>query len=604
MMRQMREATKPIMIFTALAFVALMVFQWGMDITGRSSGKVNEIGRVNGTAVTYEAYMASYRNLYDQVQRSQKEPISTQQNKQIEDQAWNDVVNQLLIQQELDRRGIMVTDGEIRDAAQYNPPSDLRPQFTDSTGQFDLKQWQTTLAQLPQEQLLALEAYYRDVIPRGKLLRQVSSGIYLSDGELWQAWRDQHAKASIRYVPLNPATRYPDSIFPVSKAEVEAYYKAHLDEFQMPARATVKAVVLDKSPTPSDTAAALDRARSIRKEILGGADFATVAQRESSDSTSALRGGDLGTFAKGRMTPAFDSVVFAAPVGKITEPVKTSFGYHLIEVTKRWGADSASARHILIPIQRTDDSEIALLTEADSLESMGAAMGLNEAAAKLGLTATQVDITESFPFLMGAGQIGEGADWATGEASPGDVSPVFENEQAFYALQLVSAQPAGPLPLEQATPSIESTLRMDKKMEKAKADGGQLVAKVRGGEALPNAASEMGLEIRDAGPFTRTDFVPGIGRQNAVIGAAFGLEPGQVSDVVATPANAYVLEVTDRTPADSTAWLQQKDSQRTQAVGILQQQRLQEWITALRASAKIEDRRAQVLKPAADTTSS
>jgi hypothetical protein len=48
MMRQMREATKPIMIFTAATFVALMVFQWGMDITGRSSGGVGEIGSVNG----------------------------------------------------------------------------------------------------------------------------------------------------------------------------------------------------------------------------------------------------------------------------------------------------------------------------------------------------------------------------------------------------------------------------------------------------------------------------------------------------------------------------------------------------------------------------
>src|SRR5690606_555051 len=51
MMRQMREATKPIMLFTALAFVALMVFEWGMDATGRSGGSVGEIGSVNGDPV-------------------------------------------------------------------------------------------------------------------------------------------------------------------------------------------------------------------------------------------------------------------------------------------------------------------------------------------------------------------------------------------------------------------------------------------------------------------------------------------------------------------------------------------------------------------------
>jgi hypothetical protein len=109
-------------------------------------------------------------------------------------------------------------------------------------------------------------------------------------------------------------------------------------------------------------------------------------------------------------------------------------------------------------------------------------------------------------------------------------------------------------------------------------------------------AAEMGLEVRDAGPFSRVDFVPGIGRQNAAVGAAFGLEVGEISDGVATPANAYVIQVLDRVPADSTAWLDQVDEQRRAAVAVAQQQRLQEWITALRAAARIVDRRDEVLR--------
>jgi hypothetical protein len=106
----------------------------------------------------------------------------------------------------------------------------------------------------------------------------------------------------------------------------------------------------------------------------------------------------------------------------------------------------------------------------------------------------------------------------------------------------------------------------------------------------------MGLEVRDAGPFSRVDFVPGIGRQNAAVGAAFGLDVGEISDGVATPANAYVIQVLDRVPADSTAWLDQVDEQRRAAVAVAQQQRLQEWITALRAAARIVDRRDEVLR--------
>src|SRR5262245_12995125 len=104
MMRQMRENTKWIMLATAVTFVGLMVFQWGMDITGRSSGGLGEIGRVNGDAVMYDDYMATYRNLYDDLQQRQTEPITSLQNKQIEDEAWNQIVTRILIQQELDRR--------------------------------------------------------------------------------------------------------------------------------------------------------------------------------------------------------------------------------------------------------------------------------------------------------------------------------------------------------------------------------------------------------------------------------------------------------------------------------------------------------------------
>lgn len=598
MMRQMREATKPIMLLAAGAFVALMVFEWGMDASGRSSGGFGEIGRVNGTPVMYDNYMAAYRSLYDQAQQSQEEPITSQQNRDLEDQAWEEAVNQILIRQELERRGIDVTDEEIRQAARFSPPQDLRPNFTNEQGQFDAASYQQFLAQLPQEQLLMLEAYYRDVIPRGKLLRQVSSGIFLSDAELWQRYRDQNERVEIRYVPVNPATRFADSLFTVSEAEARAYYDEHQDEFEVPARATVKFVVMNKAPTAADTAASLQTARDVRAELEADGEWDAVAARESSDQGSAQSGGDLGVFAKGRMVAPFDSVVFAGPIGRVLEPVQTSFGYHVIEVQQRWGQDSAQARHVLVPVARTDDSEIRLLTLADSLEDLSETVGLDAAATQLGLTVGTQEITAAFPFVTGAGQIGEGSDWAFEEAAPGDVSPVFENAQAFYALELVSAEEAGILSFEEALPAIESTLIFDKKMARGTEEADRILALVRAGEALPNAAAELGMEVRQAGPFSRVDFVPGVGRQNAAVGTAFGLTVGEVSEAVATPANVFVIELLGREPADSTAWLDQRDQQRAQTVAALQQQRLQEWITALRDAARVVDRRAEVLQPA------
>ena len=74
--------------------------------------------------------------------------------------------------------------------------------------------------------------------------------------------------------------------------------------------------------------------KTIKTKIEGGADFADMA-REHSQCPSGEQGGDLGAFGPGQMVPEFDTVVFNEEVGKVHGPVKTQFGYHLVEVTDR-----------------------------------------------------------------------------------------------------------------------------------------------------------------------------------------------------------------------------------------------------------------------------
>lgn len=73
----------------------------------------------------------------------------------------------------------------------------------------------------------------------------------------------------------------------------------------------------------------------LKSEIEAGADFAEIARRKSSCS-SRMRGGDLGSFRPGDMVREFDEAVFSGELNKLLGPVKTQFGYHLIEVTSRW----------------------------------------------------------------------------------------------------------------------------------------------------------------------------------------------------------------------------------------------------------------------------
>lgn len=600
MMQQLRRNTKWIMILAVLAFGGLMFFEWGMDITGQSSGSRGEIGRVGGEPVFYDQYMQAYRRLYDQVAQSQEDPVTGAQNAQLEDQAWDELVNSILIRQELDRRGIVVTDEEILNAARFSPPpmAASAPEFQ-TDGQFDLAKYQQFISVAGSQWLLGLEMYYRDVIPRAKLLRQVASGIYVSDNDLWNTYKADNEKASVRYVAFDPLVRVSDDEIEVTPGEIDGYYDENREEFFVAATARVVVVSVSKTPTAADTAAVRARAEELRREIAGGEDFAEVARRESADSTTVAAGGDLGVFSRGRMVPAFDSAAFAAPLNRVTGPVRTSFGVHLIEVTRRWGRDSARARHILLPFERTDDSEIELYTVADSLEVLGESVALAEAAAVLGLEADTVEFLETFPLAPGAGDVTEGGDWVFDpETSPGEVSPVFENRIAFYAMELVSVDPSHYLTREEAESSIRASIGTVKKVGAAMEEARTLVAEVRSGRPLDEVAREMGLdEVREAGPFARNDNVPGLGRYNAAVGAGFGLEVGEVSDAVQADQNAFVIELTALQAADSLAWRDQIDVQRSRLLGALREQRLFQWIEALREEAEIVDRRDEVLDP-------
>jgi parvulin-like peptidyl-prolyl isomerase len=593
----MRENTKWIMLVTAVAFVALMVFEWGMDITGQSGVGYGEIGRVNGTPVMYEDYQAVRRNLYDQVSNSQEQPVTAAQNREIDEAAWTELVNQILVQQELARRGVRVTDQEVREAARFSPPQELRgdPVFQ-TDGQFDLQKYQDFLASQADEMfLLQLEAYYRDLIPRSKLLRQITSGIYFTDTELWEQYRFDNERVKVRFVAMNPSQRVPNGAVEVSPEEIEEYYEDHQDDFIVPAQVDVKYVSLTKAPLREDSLEARRRAEEIRTQILEGADFAELARIESSDETSAARGGELGTFGRGQMVPAFDTVAFNAPLNRVMEPVQSQYGYHIIQVLERRG-DSARARHILIPVERTNESEIRLLTLADSLEVLGETRTLQEAAGVLGLPVNQQVLSENLPFLPGVGQVSDGLDWAFQEASPGEVSPVFEDQQAFYMMEMVSSTPEGFQPLESARPTIEGYLTLQKKIERARAEARELVVEAREAGTLSILDGRDDLTAQEAGPHSRAEFFPGLGYQGRTVGTAFGLDVEEISDPVVTDSNVYLIQTLERIPADSTAWEEQKADQRARSVAMVQQQRLDQWIAAMREAATIVDRREEVFQ--------
>jgi peptidyl-prolyl cis-trans isomerase C len=92
------------------------------------------------------------------------------------------------------------------------------------------------------------------------------------------------------------------------------------------------------------------KAEDLRKQIIGGADFAELAKKESDDTGSATNGGDLGAFGHGQMVPEFEEAAFKAKPGEVTEVVKTAFGFHIIKVD---GHESTPFEQVKAQIERT-----------------------------------------------------------------------------------------------------------------------------------------------------------------------------------------------------------------------------------------------------------
>jgi peptidyl-prolyl cis-trans isomerase D len=603
MMQDLREKTKIIMIVVAVAFVALMVFEWGMDISGQSAAvQTGELGRVNGQPIPYQAYATAYQELYQRAQQQTGgEPLSREQVRELEDAAFDRVVNDILLSQEMERRGIEATAAEIRQAAQWSPHPDLmQNEMFQTDGQFDITKYQQFLSSpaANEELLLQLEEYYRQVIPRNKLLRRVSAGAYVSDAQLWQMWRDRNETATVGYVALSVSQLVPGEV-EVSDAEVRAHFDANRDRLQRPATARLSLVSLSKLPTAADTAAALQRAERLRAEIVGGGDFAEIARRESADPGSRDAGGDLGFFTRGRMAGPFEEAAFSLPIGAVSQPVQTRFGYHLMQVQERQ-ADSVRARHILIPAEPSEEAVDRLYARADSLEDLATRAGLQRAGRVLQAEVREgVVATEDQPLVPGIGSVLEAVEWArdvTSNDTGETVSPLFETPQSFYVARLEGFTPAGRMSLEDAAPQIRRQLITEKKRALARQIGGEIVREVRSGEkALEQAARERGLSVESAGPFTRMAFNPVFGQASPAVGAAFGTAIGEVSDVVDGGVGLYIVRPTAHTQADREAFEAQKDQMRAVATYQAQQEIVNRWVNEVRERARIDDRRAETL---------
>ena len=158
---------------------------------------------------------------------------------------------------------------------------------------------------------------------------------------------------------------------PVPMAEAEAYFRAHPDKFPLaPGQLRVSVIQIPVSADSAADAAGRARILDIQRRLAAGEKFAKLAAELSDDTGSARAGGDLGFFVRGSMEPALEQAAFGQPLGRVGEPIRTPYGWHLLEAIERdtlqtaAGRDSldedgqaipeAHARHILVRVPTTE----------------------------------------------------------------------------------------------------------------------------------------------------------------------------------------------------------------------------------------------------------
>ena len=155
----------------------------------------------------------------------------------------------------------------------------------------------------------------------------------------------------------------------VSRGDVVDFYNTYKDSIpSFPTLYKTHHILLEIKPSEKSQKTAYEKTLTIKKEITQGLSFEEAAKKYSSDPGSKDKGGNLGYVSRGVFVDEFEKVVFTVEKNKLTDPVKTQYGYHLIEVLERTG-EKVLARHILIRNEITDFDKKETYEKADKIKN-------------------------------------------------------------------------------------------------------------------------------------------------------------------------------------------------------------------------------------------
>ncbi len=334
-----------------------------------------------------------------------------------------------------------------------------------------------------------------------------------------QAWYQAHAdsylspeRVKLSYLVLDAATL--DAGQPVDEEALRRLYDEEIERFREPEQRRARHILVTLAAGADAAADAEAKARilAIRERLDAGEDFATLARELSQDPGSAPQGGDLGMFGKGVMDPAFEQATFALEPGTISEPVRSPFGYHLIQVTEiqpetlkpfemvreQLVTEAARGGAEAIFYDMTERLANLVYENPDSLEPAAQALGLKlQSSDWIGREGGSELLAN--PKLVAAAFSPE---VLSGGVNSDLIEPEAEALQAVV-LRVTEHEEAAPKPLDAVRDEIISAIRAQKASAAAQAAAKAMTERLKAGDTLASVAgdypvSETGLIQRDA----------------------------------------------------------------------------------------------------------
>jgi peptidyl-prolyl cis-trans isomerase D len=618
-MRRYRRTLQVGLLFVIAAFVATSVFVFGSDGL-RGDGAPDMVAKVNGETINAGRYQRRYREFTDMYAQMFRERFSPEivERLGLGQQVVDDLVQEALVVQRARQEGLAASDEELN--AQIHAIGAFQ-----EGGRFSLKRYEEVLRRVGLTKA-SFEEDTRRRLTRLKVESAVRGGIKVAEAEIEAAfvqtrtevkaaWAlvelapiiagidvpdaelEPHVKAHeaefreperrrVQYVMLNPR----DFTRPVTDAEVEKHYREHAAEFEAP-REVHAAHVLVRVPDTGGSEAE-DKARAKVAEVItrakGGEDFAKLAREISQDPGTAKTGGDLGFVKKGEMVPQFEEALFALKKGEVTaEPVRSPFGFHAIKAIDIREGGKKPLKDVAAQIREQLQgaaAEAAAKARAEEVRvQLQAAADFTAEAKKLGLTPIETKIARrsgSSPFAPPDTIEDSAFSLAIGGVSLPVKSPV-----GWMVLKNVESIPPGVPPLAEIKDKVVAAIKRQKAEAIALERAKQIAADAKTGD-LAAAARKAGAATGESARFSRVK--PAEKLPGDVQLAALGGTPGTVLDPVKTPQGYYVLKVIERVPPDLATLPQERDKLHQELLARKQNQAWQAWITAARASAKIE----------------